>query len=300
MKLDFRLSTGGGPGSRRISEAWGLSCESAGLDRVLLARPDGLEPVPCCSVTREMLRKGHRTDPTKAALQHRALIDALQASGARVDIVAGQPGLPDMTYVRDVGLMTPWGYQPLSPGASHRRAEAALLADHVATLGIPVLPFLEGMIEGGDVSIFREGLVVIGCSGERTDAAGAACLGRMFERHGWRALAYEFDPHFLHLDTQFCALAGDRALACVDVLDEDFLDTLADLGIDLLPMSYRDARRLGCNVLAMGGGHVLAAAGTAAGQTLRKAGYTVTEIDLSEFTACGGGVHCLTLPLARH
>jgi arginine deiminase len=196
--------------------------------------------------------------------------------------------------------MTPWGYQPLSPGASHRRAEAMLLADHMATLGIPVLPCLEGMIEGGDISVFREGLVVIGCSGERTNTVGAACLGRMFEGHGWRAIIYEYDPHFLHLDTQFCAVAADRALACVDVLDEDFLDTLNDLGIDLLPMSYRDARRLGCNILAVGNDHIIAAGGTKAGETLREAGYTVTEIDLSEFTSCGGGVHCLTLPLARH
>lgn len=302
MKLDFSQAAGGGGDvtAERIYARWGASCESARLDRVLLVRPDHLRPVPCCSVTREAMRKGHRTDPDKAANQHRLLVDILRDSGVRVDLVPGAEGLPDMTYARDVGVMTPWGYQPLLPGAPHRRLEAAVIVDYLAGEGIPILPRLQGTIEGGDISVFREGLVVIGCSGERTDRTGANSLARLFEGHGWHALIYDFDPHFLHLDTQFSALSEGRALACVDVLDDAFLDALNDLDIDLLPMTYKQSRKLGCNVLALGDDRVIAAAGTGAGQAARRAGYDVTEVDLSEFTCCGGGVHCLTLPLARH
>ncbi|USI73409.1 dimethylarginine dimethylaminohydrolase family protein [Sphingomonas morindae] len=299
MKVDFALAAAqadrAGPAVR-----WGVRSESDPLTDVLLVAPDHLAPVPCCSVTREKLRDGHRTDGDRARAQHRALVEALRRAGAMPRLIPGDPDCPDMAYARDAGLMTPWGLLPLAPGAPHRRREAALLADRVRALGVPVLPAIgEGRVEGGDISVFRDGLVLIGCSGERTDAAGAAAVARLFERHGWEALIYAFDPHFLHLDTQFAALSANRALACVDVLEDRFLATLAQRGIDLVPVSYKAARQLGCNILALGGGRVLATSGTGLAARLAPLGFAVEEVALDEFTSCGGGVHCLTLPLAR-
>jgi N-dimethylarginine dimethylaminohydrolase len=305
MKVDFSGPQVGGGAAvssvlARPSNRWGVSSESGRLTDVLLVSPDHLAPVACCSVTRENLRDGYRTDQARARFQHRALVEALSLADVRVELAPGSPGLPDMVYARDAGLMTPWGYLPLAPGAPHRRREAALLADHVHSLGIPVLPQVTGgTAAGGDISIFRDGLVVIGCSGERTDEAGARVVADLFERHGWRALIYRFDPHFLHLDTQLSALSSDQALACVDVLDDAFLSKLEAEAIDLMPVSYKAARRLGCNVLALGEKRILAATGAELLEPLYREGYHVTELDLSEFTNCGGGVHCLTLPLAR-
>jgi N-dimethylarginine dimethylaminohydrolase len=305
MKVDFSgPHTGGGAnisgGLARSASRWGITSESDRLTDVLLVSPDHLAPVACCSVTRENLRDGYRTDRCRARSQHEALIEALGLADVRIELAAGSPDLPDMVYARDAGLMTPWGYLPLAPGAPHRRREACLLADHVRSLGIPVLPQVEGgTIEGGDISIFRDGLALIGCSGERTDEAGAKAAADLFAHHGWRALIYRFDPHFLHLDTQFSALSFDQALACVDVLDDAFLSELKAEAIDLMPVSYKAARRLGCNVLALGDDRILAATGAGLSEPLQREGYQVTELDLSEFTNCGGGVHCLTLPLAR-
>lgn len=303
MKLDFSsgiVAANGGARPSAPSPSWGLSSESDRLTDVLVVSPEHLAPVPCCSVTREKLRDGHHVDRMVASAQHSALVEALRLADVRVRTVVGSPNLPDMVYARDAGVMTPWGYLPLAPGAAHRRREAQVLADDVRSLGVPVLPQVTGgTIEGGDISIFRDGLVLIGCSGERTDEGGAGEVAGLFEAHGWRAVVYRFDPHFLHLDTQLSALSPDQALACVDVLDDGFLATLASEGIDLLPVSYKAARRLGCNVLSLGGGRILAAKGAALATTLPLEGYRVTELELDQFTSCGGGVHCLTLPLAR-
>ncbi len=304
MKIDFSwdaISGGHDAATEKTrGQCWGLSSESDRLTDVLVVTPDHLAPVPCCSVTREKLRDGYRTDQAAARAQHGALIDTLRQAGVRVQAVEGSPDLPDMVYARDAGVMTPWGYLPLAPGAPHRRREARVLAERMKSLGIPVLPQITGgTIEGGDISVFRDGLVLIGCSGERTDEGGAREAADMFERHGWRAIVYRFDPHFLHLDTQLSALSPDQALACVDVLDDGFLATLAGEGVDLLPVSYKAARRLGCNVLSLGAGRILAASGAGLAAKLPEEGYRVTELDLDQFTSCGGGVHCLTLPLAR-
>jgi N-dimethylarginine dimethylaminohydrolase len=33
--------------------------------------------------------------------------------------------------------------------------------------------------------------------------------------------------------------------------------------------------------------------------TLEQLGYSVIRLDIDQFTRCGGGMHCLTMPLAR-
>ena len=167
--------------------------------------------------------------------------------------------------------------------------------------GVPVLGRIErGRIEGGDVAILRPGVVLIGISGERTDEAGASALGDIFRRKGWRVITYRFDPHFLHLDTIFTLADRNLAMACTDVLDDVFLAQVEELGIELMPVGYKEARLLGCNLLSLGDKRVVTA-GTCSriDAELSCRGYRSIAVDLSEFIMCGGGVHCLTMPLKR-
>jgi arginine deiminase len=65
-------------------------------------------------------------------------------------------------------------------------------------------------------------------------------------------------------------------------------------------VTYRDAMRLGCNILSLGQGRVVSSRGsTTLNAALRAEGLTVLAPDLSLFTAGGGGPHCLTCPLLR-
>jgi N-dimethylarginine dimethylaminohydrolase len=176
-----------------------------------------------------------------------------------------------------------------------------LVLDAARASGVPILGRIEqGRIEGGDVAMLRPGMVLIGISGNRTDEAGAAALAAIFRSKGWQVITHHIDPHFLHLDTLFCI--ADRALAmtCTDVLDESFLGRMEGLGIELMPVGYKEARRLGCNLLALGNKTVITA-GTCSrvDAELAVRGYRSIAVDLSEFTMCGGGVHCLTMPLKR-
>jgi arginine deiminase len=170
-----------------------------------------------------------------------------------------------------------------------------------AAAGVPLLGRIEeGRIEGGDIAILRRGTLLIGVTGERTDEAGAAALAAIFRRKGWEVLTYAFDPHFLHLDTLLCMADEGLAMACTEVLDERLLTRLDGMGIDLMPVGYKEARRLGCNLLALGERRVLTA-GTCSrvDAELAGRGYRAIAVDLSEFAMCGGGVHCLTMPLRR-
>ncbi len=300
MKLDIDTAFAAGlwPATRPL---YGVEGETDRLDEVLLCRPTYLAPVPCCSVTRESLRDGFNHCIDTATAQHRQLQAALERHGIRCRLLLARADLPDLCFTRDSAVMTPWGLLVLNPAMPHRSGEAAHL-QHFAWFGsIPLAGTVtQGTAEGGDVCVVRPGVVLIGCSGERTDEAGAEAVAALFRLRGWQAHIYRFDPHFLHLDTQFCMVGHDLALACRDVLSDDFLALLDDLGIRTIDVSYKEARGLGCNILAIGDKRILSSAANGrVNAALTERGFAVEAIDVSQFTACGGGIHCLTMPLKR-
>lgn len=289
-------------GARRApAQGYGVNSEYARLQSVLLADPRHLSLVPCNSVSNENARAGRAPCQQRAQRQHAGLVAALRAEGAEVRLVPADTGLPDLAFTRDTSLMTPWGLIGLRPGALHRTREVDAVLEAARASGVPVLGRVEhGRIEGGDVAILRPGLLLIGVTGERTDEAGAHALGGIFRHKGWKVITYRFDPHFLHLDTLLCLADRDLAVACTDVLEETLLTELDQLGIDVVSVGYKEARRLGCNLLALGDRRVVTA-GTCSRVDAELAcrGYRAIAVDLSEFAMCGGGVHCLTMPLKR-
>jgi N-dimethylarginine dimethylaminohydrolase len=280
---------------------WGVATETGELTDVLLCAPAFLEMVPCNSVSRESIGKGLLTSPSLAARQHQALAAALEQNGVRCHFVPPCAGLADLCFTRDAVLMSPWGLIELRPAAPHRRAEPGHVARAAAALGVPHLDrILEGSIEGGDICLLREGVLLIGHSGDRTDERGARALGALFERRGWEVIHTRFDPRFLHLDTLFTMVSGDCAVACPAVLEDDFLAQLGWLGIGIIPASVEEVVSLGANLLSLGKARVVAPAGNdRLNFILASAGFEVIAVELDQFTRCGGGAHCLTMPLAR-
>ena len=299
MKLEFSGGTAGA--LQRQSQAAGVWSESDRLTEVLLCRPTYLEAVPCCSVTRESLCDGFAPSIVEATRQHMMLEAILEANGIATRLLPAQPGMPDLCFTRDSAVMTPWGLLGLNPASPHRRLEPAQMMVFARNAKLPTLGTIEiGTVEGGDVCIARDGLLVVGWSGERTSQRGAEAVCELFAAAGWRTMTYRFDPHFLHLDTQFCMVDDDLALACVDVLHDDFLRAMTAEGIEMIPVSYKEARRMGCNLLALGGRRVIASAGNIrVAAELRRHGVRVEMVEVSQFERCGGGVHCLTMPIAR-
>ncbi|HEX8379204.1 MAG TPA: arginine deiminase family protein [Allosphingosinicella sp.] len=284
-----------------VRRRWGVDSETGRLTHVLLSPPTHLAMVPCNAVTRDSLARGLSSCAASAGAQHRALVSRLEAAGVECHLVPPRPGLSDLAFTRDSVFMTPWGFVELRPSEPHRRGEAAHLAGVLRQLGIDRLGAVsEGKVEGGDVCLLRPGLVMIGISGERTDEAGARALGRIFERRGWRALYTRIDPRYLHLDTQFSLLSPNRAVACLETLESGFAATMAGLGIELLPVTPGEVDRLEANLFSLDGFRVVApAGGTRINRLLRRLGFDLIEVEIDQFVRCGGGVHCLTMPLAR-
>jgi len=299
MYSSFEITTPSHLGSSKTF--CGPDSETGLLREVLLASPRHLEIVPCNKVSQDALLNGRSSCGVRASQQHRSLLEALQAAGVRVRTVQPVTGLPDLTFTRDTSLMTPWGLIGLRPGAAHRSKEVDHIIETAQKAGLPVLGRIEdGRVEGGDVCLMRPGHLVIGLSERRTNLAGARALAGFFKLRGWKVTFTPVDPDLLHLDTHFCMVDYRLALACTEKLQPDFLALLDDLGIELLSVTPEEVAALGCNVLALGGKRIITAGSAPrVDEVLRQRGFDVHAVALGEFTQCGGGVHCLTMPLVR-
>ncbi|MDJ0389041.1 arginine deiminase family protein [Roseomonas sp. E05] len=281
---------------------WRLASETGALREVLVCPPDHYRWLPTNSIARRTLAEARQAPaPAHLAAQHAELVAALREGGASVHQLQPEPHLPYMVYTRDSVVVTHRGPVLCQLERPQRRGEYAALLDFHAAHGSGFWrKSSAGTLEGGDIHILRPGLAVIGHSGGRTDEAGAEQLAGWLRAEGWEVRLEPFDEHFLHLDVLFCMAAPGLAVACTEVLEEDFMAWLAAHGIRCLPVPYRDAMQLGCNILALGGGRVVSARGSKALNTaLRAEGLTVLDPELSLFTLGGGGPHCLTCPLLR-
>jgi N-dimethylarginine dimethylaminohydrolase len=279
----------------------GTATEYDVLEEVLVASPQHLSIVPANRVSKRSLQEGQLSCTVRAVAQHRALIAELTSAGVRVVVVKPVAGLPDLAFTRDTSLMTPWGLIGLRPGASHRKSEVDVVLHAAREASLPILGRVEvGCVEGGDVCLLSPGYVAIGVSGQRTDNVGAYALGSFFQREGWTPIYTAIDPDLLHLDTHFSMVGPELALGCVEKLEPAFLDQVASFGIKVVPVTIDEVSSLACNILSLGDQRVVSTGSSPRlDRALQKLGFDVRTVALDEFTQCGGGVHCLTMPLRR-
>ncbi|MFY9351255.1 MAG: arginine deiminase family protein [Sphingobium sp.] len=301
MKVDFGAFDGGLAGRFAVAtlESHVVS-ETDRLTDVILCPPHHLSPVPCCAVTRETMANGFATDTEEALRQHEMLLRTLERHGVRCHMLAPSSSLPDMCFTRDVGVSTPWGMVALNPAMPHRQGEVDVLLQACGRWNLPVRRIKKGTIEGGDICVARDGLLILGLSGERSSTDGVAEFAAPFRAARWDVLICPFHADHLHLDTIFCMVDKDEAIGCIELLDPAFVKAVHKHGVRIMPMPAELSSSLGCNILSLGEHHILtSAADPVVSTTLRAAGYSVERIDISQFAACGGGIHCLTQPLRR-
>ncbi len=277
---------------------WTLQSETGRLTDVLLCRPDHYHWIDTNAIAHGTLQAGARFDHAAAVGQYDGLVAALTGAGVTCHYLTPQVGFPYQVYTRDSSQVTPWGPVLTQLRMPARRGEYAGVIDFY---GRDFWRYAShGTIEGGDIHIIRPGLLLVGHSGVRTDLAGATQFAGWFADAGWTVRLQAFAEHFLHLDVLFCMAADDLAVACVEVLGDDFSAWAAANGIAIIPASYAEVMAMGCNLLALGDRRVISPAHSVRiNAELRRAGIEVLDPPLDLFARGGGSVHCLTMPLNR-
>jgi arginine deiminase len=277
---------------------WSIDSETGVLTDVLLCSPEHYRWIETNAIALQTLGSGRPLDAQRLWSQYRELEDTLDQTGVTRHYIEPEPHLPYQVYTRDSSQTTPWGPALTQLALPARRGEvASILRFH----GSDFWRYCsDGAIEAGDIHIVRPGLVIVGCSGIRTTREGAVQFGRWFEEKGWEVRLQPFPEHFLHLDVLFCMAAEGLAVACIEVLGDEYGNWLKSRGIRVIEATYREVMAMSCNLLALGADRVISPRHSSRiNVALRAEGLRVYDPELDLFAAGGGSVHCMTMPLAR-
>jgi N-dimethylarginine dimethylaminohydrolase len=246
-------------------------------------------------------------DPVRAREQWDALVSALRAAGARVDVLAQRPDAPDMVYAMNLGLAAgvpaPTGAHRPRVVLSHMRYAQRRMETETAQAWFRGAGFGASYVgrdgvgahfEAGDAFPFGDALVV--GFGPRTDELGLKHLaGELGVRVRGLRITH---PGMYHLDLAFCPLDERRALVCPAAFDAASARALLELVPEPLVLTEREALSTFCaNSVVVGRTVVMPSCPDRVRSRLEAWGFEVVLVDVGEFHKGGGSVRCMTNPL---
>lgn len=225
-------------------------------------------------------------DSGRAAAQHRAYREALEACGARVVVLPAIEDLPDSVFVEDTAVVLDELAVITRPGVESRRPEVEAVEPEVARLR-PLLARVEppATLEGGDV--LRAGRTLYVGLSPRTNASGVEALRAAVGPHGYEVVAVELRG-CLHLKTG-CASLGDDAV----LVNTDWIDPRTFDGLEVLRVPAEEP--FAANALRVGQTLCVGAQFERTAHVLARRGYDVRAVDVSEFAKAEAGLTCMSL-----
>ena len=221
-----------------------------------------------------------------ALVQHADYVNALKECGLDVLELDADEEYPDSTFVEDVALLTSKCAIITNPGAPSRRGEIVeikkVLKNYYENIEEVQAP---GTVEAGDVMMVGSHFY-IGLS-ERTNQSGADQVIAFLEKYSLSGSVVTL-KEVLHLKTGLAYLENNNLVACGEFLTKEEFQKFNILEIAedesyaansiwvndtvLLPKGYPKARNI-----------------------IEEAGYSIREVDVSEFQKLDGGLSCLSL-----
>ncbi len=287
------------------SRKWGINNDYAPLRDVLLGVPEFYRWVDAGPLIGRTLanaeKTGVRFDLQTAMAQHAEMVSIYETNGVVCHYLDADPVLHRNFFARDSSAMTPWGALICHMQLKCRRADYVTAIRFYQDNAIPIWQYASaGHFEGGDFVIVEPGRVLIGYCGERSEKDGSEQVAAFVRSEGWEAVTAPISREFVHMDGLVVPLADKLLVACLDALEPWIVQQLRDWGFDFVDVSYREARNLGVNLVALGNDKVLSMQGASdLNAKMRALGFEVFDPNMDMFTLGGGGVHCLAQALRR-
>jgi N-dimethylarginine dimethylaminohydrolase len=235
------------------------------------------------------------SDRSQSSIQWRALRDTLADLGVLVETLDPVPGLPDLVFTANAGLV----FQDLFVSSRFRfgvrQGETPHFERWAREHGFAVVTLPGGSyFEGAGDALFCGETLFAGYR-FRSDVRSHQWVA---DRLGVEVLALELvDPRFYHLDTCFCPLSPTEAIYYPGAFDDYGRSVLLDRIPALVEVSSEEAVSFSCNAVVVDRRVVLNAGAPKLARALARAGYEVRPLSLTEFIKSGGSAKCLTLRL---
>jgi N-dimethylarginine dimethylaminohydrolase len=243
----------------------------------------------------------------KAVKEHRALVKALENHGVTVHkLGTAEEGLAESLFVQDVGFVIEGGVVVGNMHETIREGEEHRLTERIVEMDIPIYHTVHGpgRFEAGNAVWLDSETLAVGRS-MTTNAEGIRQVRSVLDTYGIELVEV---PIFgstestgqTHLALVFGMVSEDLAMVYPHAVPTEFLDLLADRGIETIAVPRREQRIMATSAVVVEPGHVLIAGGCRETRgMLRERGLEVTEIDIREIRKTVGGLKGLVLPLKR-
>lgn len=241
-----------------------------------------------------------RVDQARAAAQWESVADAYEHLGLEILKMTGPPDLPDMVFCANQTL----------PGLNRDGRRQVLLSRMASVERQPEVDYFQTFftsrgysvsrldrpdrLEGCGDAIWHHDLRLLWCGhGFRSDPEGFEEACTLFDVTG--ILLELRDESFYHLDTCLAIVDRETALWVPPAFSSESAGLIERLIPRLIEVPRDEAiSLLACNAHSPDGKNVLIQSGcTQTADRLREAGFTVRELDTSEFLKAGGSVFCM-------
>lgn len=230
-------------------------------------------------------------DVERAIDQWETLRDTYRGLGHSVDLVDPVPGLPDMVYAANAGLIVNGTAIVARFKHAEREGESVAYAAWMDQRGHS--PVSTRHINEGQGDLLVVGSMILAGTGFRTDPQAH---DEVAELTGMPVISLELvDPRFYHLDTALTVLDDTTIAYYPPAFTEAARAQLQQLFPTAIEVSSTDAYVLGLNAVSDGKHVVHPAQATGFAEQLYKAGFHPIGVDLSELLKGGGSVKCCTL-----
>jgi N-dimethylarginine dimethylaminohydrolase len=235
------------------------------------------------------------SDSAESHRQWRALQESLRALGVAIERLDPVPGLPDLVFTANAGLIFHQTFVSSRFRYGVRQGETPHFERWAREHRFAVLTLPPGLnFEGAGDALFCGETLFAGYR-FRSDARSHQWIGEVL---GVEVLPLELvDPRFYHLDTCFCPLAPGAAIYYPGAFDDYGRSVLRDRIPQLLEVSAEEAVTFSCNAVVVGRTVIMNEETPKLARALRDAGYAVRPLRLTEFIKAGGSAKCLTLRL---
>ena len=267
--------------------------------RYLMCRPDHF------TVSYEInpwMHQEHPTDTSRAVRQWQALHDAYVGLGHEVELIDPIPGLNDMVYTANGGLVIDGVALGSRFCVSQRRGEERPFREWFAAHGFEVVEPVATQEGEGDLMLVGE--TILAGYGFRSQLDSHAEIADVF---GLEVVSLRLvNPFYYHLDTALCVLDPVQGPGGVEraniaylpsAFDERGQADLAERFPDAIRVPASGPATLELNATSDGRNVVLSPHTDSFVAQLRERGYHPVPVDVSELHLGGGGMKCCTLEL---
>jgi len=221
-----------------------------------------------------------------ALRQHEAYINALTKCGLKVTVLPPDENFPDSTFVEDTALLTSKCAIVTNPGAPSRKGEVDDIKNIISNYYLNIEEIKSpGTAEAGDIMMVGDHYY-IGLS-ERTNEDGATQIITILNKYGYSGSAI-FLKDVLHLKTGVAYLENNNLVACGEFLHEEEFRKFKFIEID-------EDESYAANCIWVNDKIIIPQGFPKAKEKIINAGYSVLEVDVSEFRKLDGGLSCLSL-----